>query len=359
MILVDPQCGVTAFGLAAVLEVLSPGKERDALVLPGGERFELVFASERRGGREVRTASVTGSGTSDRGIAMEEVSAALGEDLASGVLQECRDYLRELAEVYDEAGEASPGGGFWIQSALTALAVFRRMAVPGRTFRSLPAGVGAGMEEDGARVTPLPCPTVLEVARRYAFPVRGLPGTGRRSDAAGLLLLARLSAPVERLPSIVPGRQVYGAGVGGSTVRAMELREAELEEVWLVEAALDDATGEEMGRAIEQIQEAALEAHVVQGIGKKGRPLYLLRALARGDQLEAVLERYFRDTPTIGVRYWPVGRFRMQRAVRDGELLVDGCRLPTRVKISRLGDILKGKAEADDIGRYLRTPKDG
>lgn len=126
-----------------------------------------------------------------------------------------------------------------------------------------------------------------------------------------------------------------------------------MEEVWLVEASLDDATGEEMGRALEVLQEVSLEAHILQGLGKKGRPLFILRALASAENLDEVLDRFFRDTPTIGVRYWPVGRKKMTREIKEGDLVVDDLRLPVRIKISRFDDILRGKAEADDIARHL------
>jgi hypothetical protein len=45
---------------------------------------------------------------------------------------------------------------------------------------------------------------------------------------------------------------------------------------------------------------------------------------------------------------------KMERHVEKGELVTDGYRLPTRVKISRLSDIAKGKAEWDDLGRLLK-----
>jgi len=126
-----------------------------------------------------------------------------------------------------------------------------------------------------------------------------------------------------------------------------------MEEAWIVEASLDDATGEEMGRALEVLQEVSLEAHILQGLGKKGRPLFILRALASAENLDEVLDRFFRDTPTIGVRYWPVGRKKMTREIKEGDLVVDDLRLPVRIKISRFDDILRGKAEADDIARHL------
>jgi hypothetical protein len=43
----------------------------------------------------------------------------------------------------------------------------------------------------------------------------------------------------------------------------------------------------------------------------------------------------------------------MHRETKEGQLVVDGISLPTRIKISRLGDVIRGKAESDDIGRHL------
>ena len=114
-----------------------------------------------------------------------------------------------------------------------------------------------------------------------------------------------------------------------------------------MEASLDDATGEEMGRSLEVLQEVSLEAHILQGLGKKGRPLFILRALVLVENLDEVLDRFFRDTPTIGVRYWPVEREKMTREIKEGDLVVDDLRLPVRIKISRFGDILK----ASESGR--------
>lgn len=43
----------------------------------------------------------------------------------------------------------------------------------------------------------------------------------------------------------------------------------------------------------------------------------------------------------------------MTREIKEGDLVVDDLRLPVRIKISRFGDILKGKAEADDVAKHL------
>jgi len=47
----------------------------------------------------------------------------------------------------------------------------------------------------------------------------------------------------------------------------------------------------------------------------------------------------------------------MHREIREGQLVVDGLSLPTRIKISRLDDVIKGKAESDDIAKHLKSSR--
>jgi hypothetical protein len=49
----------------------------------------------------------------------------------------------------------------------------------------------------------------------------------------------------------------------------------------------------------------------------------------------------------------------MTREIKEGDLVVDGLKLPVRIKISRFGDILKGKAEADDVSEHLYGAPEG
>jgi uncharacterized protein (DUF111 family) len=105
-------------------------------------------------------------------------------------------------------------------------------------------------------------------------------------------------------------------------------------------------TGEEMGRVLALLQEVALESHLVQALGKKGRPLFLLRVLARREHFDSVADLLFGETSTIGFRYWPVGRRKMEYTVERRPM--KGEERFVRVKISRLGDVTKEKVEFDD-----------
>jgi uncharacterized protein (DUF111 family) len=71
----------------------------------------------------------------------------------------------------------------------------------------------------------------------------------------------------------------------------------------LVEANLDDATGQWVARAIEVLTEAgAAEAWATPVTGRKGRPGFVLSALCSPARLEAVRQVFIRETPTLGVR---------------------------------------------------------
>lgn len=227
-------------------------------------------------------------------------------------------------------------------------------------LRSLPVRLGSGTVRCAHGIYPVPPPAVAEIAARYHIPVEGGPVEGELATPTGMALLASAATFSTTLPSLIPRRIGYGAGQRDLAVpnvlRGVEADDDEEERVWMVESSLDDATGEEMGRALERLQEVSLETHLLSGMGKKGRPLFVLRVVAREEQLPGVRDRLLQETPTLGVRSWPVARTRMSREVCSQEITVDGEPLPVRVKISRLGDVEKRKVEADDVSRLL-APK--
>lgn len=86
----------------------------------------------------------------------------------------------------------------------------------------------------------------------------------------------------------------------------------------LLETNLDDATGQEVARALAAaLAEGALDAWSVPALMKKGRPGHVLSVLARpadAARIEAVL---FRETPTLGVRRSRASRTVLPRHVED------------------------------------------
>ena len=87
--------------------------------------------------------------------------------------------------------------------------------------------------------------------------------------------------------------------------------------VILLETNLDDATGEQLGFAMERLFEAgALDVWYTPIQMKKNRPGILLSALGPAALENKLAEVFLRDTPTLGVRVRPVGRYVAERGRR-------------------------------------------
>jgi uncharacterized protein (DUF111 family) len=84
--------------------------------------------------------------------------------------------------------------------------------------------------------------------------------------------------------------------------------------LWVLEANLDDCTGQLVARAIEQALAAgALDAWASPLTMKKGRPGLLLGALAPEAARDAVAKVLLDETTTLGVRLHPVERVELDR----------------------------------------------
>lgn len=330
-----PLRGFRAFGVEGLSLRAARGQER-----PGATGL-VVEVSERGSwiGRDmeealVRASDLVGASSAVRERALRALALLLEAERALG------------------GGETLSGETGSFGTVVDLLGFFLLLDGLGEgPFLSTPLAVGSGGASGPGGPAFSPSPLVVETARLGALPLRGGPASARVSATAAALL-ASAERFIEGFPSGVPLRVGYGTGgLEADLVRAILFQGGSLEEVHLVEASLDDATGEEMGRLLEELQALSLEAHLLQALGKKGRPLFILRALARSDQVEAVRRFFLERTPTLGVRSWPVRKDQMDRRWEVRTALVDGKAYPLRVKISRLGTVVKEKAEDDDVRR--------
>ena len=71
----------------------------------------------------------------------------------------------------------------------------------------------------------------------------------------------------------------------------------------MLECTLDDVTGEELAHAIGVlVKDGAADAHACFGIGKKGRPVFVLRVVCEGGKAQKFAEIMARETGTMGVK---------------------------------------------------------
>jgi uncharacterized protein (DUF111 family) len=117
--------------------------------------------------------------------------------------------------------------------------------------------------------------------------------------------------------------------------------------VVLLEANLDDATGETLAYAITLLLDSgAHDVWVTPIIMKKGRPGHMVSALADPALADQVARVLVAETGTLGIRGRTIERWPAARSVE--EVHVDGA--PVRVKVSP-GRV---KVEHDDAARVAR-----
>ena len=120
----------------------------------------------------------------------------------------------------------------------------------------------------------------------------------------------------------------------------------------LLETNLDNATGEQLGFAMERLFEAgALDVWHTPIQMKKNRPGVLLSALGPAALESRLAEVFLRDTPTLGVRVRPVGRYVADRDIVTVETEYG----PMRLKRKWLGgEVVSAAAEYEDIAAAAR-----
>ena len=182
-----------------------------------------------------------------------------------------------------------------------------------------PPQLGQGFVETAHGRLPVPPPAVLEILRGVAVRPGGPPGEAVTPTGAALLAeLAQVMEP-DALPALAPERIGYGVGTFRWPDRPNVLRltlgtEVGTGGLWVLEANLDDCPGQLVARAIEEALAAgALDAWAAPLTMKKGRPGFLVAALASGERRDAVTRVLLDETTTLGVRYHRVERVELDR----------------------------------------------
>ncbi len=228
--------------------------------------------------------------------------------------------------------------------------------------RASTVATGAGMVRAAHGLLPNPAPATVALLARAGAPTQGRNTTVELTTPTGAALLAGLVRPggFGPLPAMVPAAVGYGAGSrevdGTPNVTQVVLGTAVAESpdaiggqpLAVIEANVDDVTGEALGHTVSALLEAgAADAWIAPVAMKKGRPGHVVSALcdlALAAQVAAVLAA---ETGSLGVRATRVERLAAER--RFGRVDVGG--EPVRVKVSS-GRV---KAEFDDAARAARV----
>jgi uncharacterized protein (TIGR00299 family) protein len=203
-----------------------------------------------------------------------------------------------------------------------------------------PLPLGSGMVRSQHGMIPVPGPATIELLR--GFPARAGDGNGELITPTGAAIV-RAIARAGASPMLNVERVGYGAGTKTFTDRPNLLRllmgtivaQGSTEEMVVVETNIDDANPEIYEYVMEQLFAAgARDVWLTPAQMKKNRPGTTLHALAEPGQRDAIAAVMLRETPSIGVRSYPVQRTALPRE----EISVETEFGTVRVKVARAPD---------------------
>lgn len=293
----------------------------------------------------------------------EQLSAA---DLSDRVRTRSLAVFSRLAEVEGGIHGVPPddvhfhelGAVDTLVDVVGALTLLDDLGVSRLVCSPLPMGHGVTTAAHG--VIPLPAPATA--ALLVGAPVFGVDLQAETVTPTGAALAATLADGWGGLPAMAVRGVGYGGGTNDFPQRANVVRvllgdptgaqpvpEAD---VVVLETNLDDVNPELVPDAVDRCFAAgALDVWTAPVTMKKGRPGFVLSALARPMHEEAVARAMLEETTALGVRVDHRRRYELAREERTVEL--DG--QPVRIKLARLdGRIVNVAPEHDDCAAVAR-----
>jgi uncharacterized protein (TIGR00299 family) protein len=183
-----------------------------------------------------------------------------------------------------------------------------------------PLPMGRGFVKARHGILPLPAPATVEC-------LRGIPTYDAGIDfefvtPTGAAIVGAHAVEASRWPSFSPEKTGWGAGAADLKDRPNLLRailgeapDHEKSHV-VIETNVDDVTGELVASCMESLLAAgALDAWATPITMKKGRPALTLSALADLSSADAVATAMLRETTSLGIRRYAVGRVERPRKI--------------------------------------------
>ena len=222
---------------------------------------------------------------------------------------------------------------------------------------SSPLRFGTGLAKCAHGTYPVPVPGVLALCAEV--PCEQTRIRAELVTPTGAALITTLATSFGPPPLLRQERVGYGAGRRDldEIPNLLRVRIGETipdlvgDRVVLVEANIDDMNPEIYGYLLDLLLErGARDVYITPIHMKKGRPANLLSALVDEAQLDAVVHTILVETTTIGVRYHPVERRKLERS----SATVPTPYGPVRVKVSRFDGRRRTAPEFDDCARLAR-----
>jgi pyridinium-3,5-bisthiocarboxylic acid mononucleotide nickel chelatase len=222
-----------------------------------------------------------------------------------------------------------------------------------------PLNVGTGFIQSAHGRLPVPAPATVELLK--GIPIYSNQTEGELVTPTGAAILSTLGKKFVPLVSIEIETIGYGAGTRDTPGTANVLRvlkgkfssQSTLadgfrgeQKVTVIEANIDDMNPQLYGYLHDRLMTmGALDAYVCPVQMKKNRPGLLLTVVISPETLDTVTDAIFRETTTIGIRYYEAGRRVLERQIIPIEFEYG----TIRVKVSKqMSQIVNFSPEYED-----------
>lgn len=291
------------------------------------------------------------------------LASSLSEDIKQKGIRVFRRLFQAEGKVHGEAYRKTHlhelGAVDCIADIFGTLIGLERLGV-GRVFSS-PVNLGSGsvMTEHGR--LPVPAPATAELVKGIPVYSSGVPF--ELTTPTGAAILREVTDRFVQMPPLRAERVGYGAGQkdvpGMSNTLRIFLGEdtsmsgsENVHRITVIETNIDDMNPQLYEHVVERLFDAgALDVSLSQVIMKKGRPGIILTVLCHEGKRTSVIDILFRETSTIGVRFYEASRIALKREIREIETALG----KIRVKRSIMADgTLKLSPEYEDCRRSAK-----
>lgn len=221
-----------------------------------------------------------------------------------------------------------------------------------------PVPTGQGKVKMAHGLYPIPAPATAELL--IGIPLAELNAAGELTTPTGAGILKALVKEFGSLPPLTIEKVGYGAGTKDfahpNVLRALLMQpKPDLDgqdSIFVVEAQLDDMTGEALGYTMERLFESgAVDVFYTPIYMKKNRPGTLITVLVPDSSLQSCEDVLLTETATLGVR-----RTKWMRRILDRAFMtIETPYGPVRIKLAIRGDqILHYAPEYEDVAEIAK-----
>lgn len=165
----------------------------------------------------------------------------------------------------------------------------------------------------------VPVPATSEIFASQNVKFRQIDVDTELVTPTGAAIIATLVEKYDFMPEMKLEKVGFGAGskdIGFSNILKVYYGETveQKEKIYVIETNIDDSNGEELGYCMaELLENGARDVFYTPIFMKKNRPAYKLEVITTDKELDQMLEIIFKETTTIGARYYRVDRAELKR----------------------------------------------